>query len=330
MAIACLGAGAYVLRDGPINGYEAAFDKRPLLRAKNWHYHLDKIDIDELSKVTADLIVMDSAREGGRTLLTKAEVERVKIRPDGSLRLVIAYMSIGEAEHYRYYWKADWNDPKQSATRPTWLGKANCAWPDNNAVNFWRLEWKKIIYAGPDSFVARIAKAGFDGVYLDRVDIYEQYLKAVPDAEGEMVKFVTELAAAGRASNPNFRVISQNAEDLLQYRHYRRVIDGLGKEDLLYGHDGTGQRNPAKDIDWSYGRLKRLLADHKPVFAVEYLVTREAIADARRELGERGLVPTNAHRNLDGSDPTMPRFETKVPMGTPEYIAANCAPGTAW
>ena len=54
------------------------------------------------------------------------------------------------------------------------------------------------------------------------------------------------------------------------------------------------------------------------MFAVEYLVTRESMGDAKAELRERGLVPTFAHRNLDGSDPTMPRFELKAAMGTPE------------
>jgi cysteinyl-tRNA synthetase, unknown class len=329
-AVAVLLTGVWTLRDGPVNWYASSFDKRPLLRAKSWHYQLDKIDIDEMSRSTADLVVMDSAREGGRTLLSKAEVARMKVLPDGGRRLAVAYISIGEAEHYRYYWQADWNDPQKAATRPKWLGRANCAWPDNNAVNFWSPDWKKIIYNGPESFIARIANAGFDGVYLDRVDIYEQYTKDRPDAEGEMVRFVTELAAAGRAINPDFIVIAQNGEDLLQYRRYRRVIDGLGKEDLLHGHQGTGTRNPPKDIDWSYDRLKWLLADHKPVFAVEYMVTRESIAEAKLELAQRGLIGTSAHRNLDGTDPAGPRFETKVAMGTPEYIAANCAPGTAW
>ena len=42
---------------------------------------------------------------------------------------------------------------------------------------------------------------------------------------------------------PGFLVIAQNAEGLLSDRAYRSVIDGLGKEDLLYGGRASSQRS---------------------------------------------------------------------------------------
>ena len=150
------------------------------------------------------------------------------------------------------------------------------------------------------------------------------------DPEWEMVKFVTELAESARKLKPGFLIIPQNGEPLLLHKKYRRAIDGLGKEDLLFGHAGTGERNPAKDIKWSQDHLKVLLGDYKPVFAVEYLVTKEAIAYATLEMRQRGLVPTFADRSLDGSDPTMPRFDHKQTEGTPEWIKTMCNKGNSW
>jgi hypothetical protein len=44
----------------------------------------------------------------------------MKRKPDGSRRLITAYLSVGETENYRYYWKPQW-----SKQRPAWIGKEN-------------------------------------------------------------------------------------------------------------------------------------------------------------------------------------------------------------
>ena len=329
LVVAGLAAGGWALRDGPVNWYEAEFGRRPLLKARSWYYRLDKVDPDEIVRVLADVVVMDHAVNGGRDALPKVQVDKVRSGGGGN-RQVLAYMSIGEAEEFRFYWKPEWTNEKDKAKLPAWHKAANCAWPGAHAVRFWYPEWKKLIYGGPDSFLARIVAAGFDGVYLDRVDIYELFKHELADPEAEMIAFVTDLAAVARRLKPGFLIVPQNAEDLLRYKHYRRVIDALGKEDLLHGANGTGVRNKPEDIAWSYSRLKMLLRDRKPVFAVEYLVSRDAIAEAKLELTQLGVVPTNQHRSLDGRDPTLPHFEDKVTPGTPEHTKANCDKSNAW
>ncbi len=315
-------------RDIPGNWLDVQLGRRPLLAAKSWYYHLDQIDVDVIAKSNADLIVMDYARDGGKIPLTPADIKRLKRKPDGSPRFVVSYMSIGEAESYRFYWQEEWSKP--GAKKPDWHLMENCAWPRAHAVRFWHEGWKDIVIHGRDAYLKRITDAGFDGVYLDRVDIYERFVDKRPSARDEMIQFVTELAAKGRALKPGFFVIAQNAEDLLSERRYRRVIDGLGKEDLLYGHNGTGERNPDKDIKWSQELMRKLQDDYKPVFAVEYLVTRESIAETRAELDKLGLVPTFQHRSLDGSDPTRPRLRNDAEYGSPEWIAQNCTKENSW
>ena len=83
-------------------------------------------------------------------------------KPDGSRRLVLAYMSIGEAESYRWYW------PRRSSA---WLGAENPQWRGNYGVRFWHSDWQEIIFEYTDKIVA----AGFDGVYLDKVDEFEEH-----------------------------------------------------------------------------------------------------------------------------------------------------------
>ncbi len=40
---------------------------------------------------------------------TSVEINQLKSKANGGTRLVISYISIGEAEEYRYYWNSNWN-----------------------------------------------------------------------------------------------------------------------------------------------------------------------------------------------------------------------------
>lgn len=312
-------------RDVPYDWLDAELGNRPLMRARSWHYQLDKVDLDALSRVQSDVLVTDYARSGGKTPLTPREVARLKQNPDGSRRLVISYLSVGEAEQYRFYFDAAWK-----AEPPPWLGSENCSWPQAHKVRFWQDAWRDIVYRGPRSYLARIIEAGFDGVYLDRVDIFSQWAAEHPSARADMIAFVIDLAQTAKRHNPGFLVVPQNADELLESRPYRRAIDGLGREDLLYGVAGTGQRNADADIARAGIRLARLLWSWKPVLVVEYLQDRVMIDHARLELAAHGYVPTFQPRALDGADPTAPIVALDKDTGTAEYTARRCTKENSW
>lgn len=330
LALALLAAAfsaAWVRRETVANWWDAQQGRRPLLAVSSWHYQLDHIEpsLAALAANTADMLVIDHAKRSGRVPLSAEEVERLKVRPDGSRRLVISYMSIGEAEEFRFYWQAEWKE-----VPPIFIGEENCAWPQAHRVRFWEDGWKDLSFRGPNSFLKRIIDAGFDGVYLDRVDIYETFDKERPSARADMIAFVAELGREARRLKPGFLVIAQNGEDLLGDRAYRKAIDGIAKESLLYsGASGTGVRNKPDDIAWSKSKLKLLIADYKPVFNVEYLTRMEDIDRVRHELILSGFRPTFPTRSLDGEEPTLPR-DIAAEVGTPERTKAQCAPGTSW
>ena len=296
-----------------------------LSNVRIWDYQLQNANLDRLAQASSDMVVIDYARSwGDKVPYSRADVERVRRRPDGRERLVIAYLSIGEAEDYRPYWQPGW---KQN--RPLWLLPENCRWPGNYLVKYWMDDWKQIMYASRDSYLARIMAAGFDGVYLDRVDAYWDLRDQFPQSKLEMIKFVQDLAKRARQTKSNFLVIAQNAEDLLADKGYRRTVDGVAKEDLLHGVDATGKRNEATLISWSLDQLRKLRQDGKPLFAIEYLTSPEQKATTTRELGPLGVRLVFPSRALDGADPfeqlPPPSAALKVAAtGTPEYNAENC------
>ncbi len=275
---------------------EAPAPARLLAAAKSWGYQLQKIDPEAIAAVPHDVLVIDYSRDGtDANAFTAEEVGKLKIKPDGSRRIVLAYLSIGEAESYRYYWQWYWFLDEFA---PVWRGSPNKQWKGNYSVRYWHEEWQEIIFGGADSYLARIVGAGFDGVYLDKVDEYES-IKDSPDARAQMIALVKALAARARALKPGFLIVPQNAEELLTEKDYRAAIDGIGKEDLLFGEVRNKRPNPPARIESGVASLKLMTGDRKPVFAVEYIDTPQEIALARKQIEDYGFIPLFADRALD-------------------------------
>ena len=119
-----------------------------------------------------DLIVMDYSFDGsGPQAFRPGEIAALRNQCGCKL---LAYVSIGEAESYRWYWQSSWGtDP------PPWLGPENPNWPGDYRVRYWDPAWQAIVFQYLDQVMAQ----GFDGVYLDTVDTYE-YWQNHPTAWG--------------------------------------------------------------------------------------------------------------------------------------------------
>jgi len=124
--------------------------------------------LDSLAGLGFDLIVMDYEDEGGA--FTSGEIAELK-QESGSI--LLAYMSIGEAEDYRFYWSKDWDRRRD---RPDWIEKENSDWKGNYLVRYWEDGWKDIIFGSDSAYLDVIISQGFDGVYLDKIDSYEDFL----------------------------------------------------------------------------------------------------------------------------------------------------------
>ena len=135
----------------------------------NEHFESKSAFIDAVANTNYDVFITDLFFTDG-TPFTAAEVERMKQKTNGGKRLVICYLSIGEAEDYRYYWQSEWKRHK-----PAWLARENPSWPGNYKVRYWDPAWQEIICGSGDSYLNRILAAGFDGIYLDIIDAFEYF-----------------------------------------------------------------------------------------------------------------------------------------------------------
>ena len=138
-----------------------------LLNPRDYTYKYDFIEA--LSATNYDVLIID-ADFNEHASFSQADIDSLKLKANGATRLVIAYLSIGEAEDYRDYWQPDWYD-----TPPEWMVAENARWDGNYIVEYWHADWQDIVLYSKTSLVNQILAAGFDGVYLDIVDGYEYF-----------------------------------------------------------------------------------------------------------------------------------------------------------
>ena len=124
--------------------------------------------LEALSKTNFDVIIMDAFYED--QLLTSADLDLIHTKANGGQRLLISYMSVGEAEDYRYYWQSDWK-----TGTPDFIVAENPDWEGNYKVTYWTDSWKQYIFGNADSYTQKLIDAGFDGAYLDIIEGFEYF-----------------------------------------------------------------------------------------------------------------------------------------------------------
>lgn len=228
---------------------EVDTNRLPQLRAaalrevRDWAYQLQgspALDLAPLARSAFDLFVIDYSADGSAAgEFTPQQIQQLRgsgPRP----RIVLAYMSIGEAEVGRFYWDDAWVTPDPdrapggpftlTAAAPDFLVEPNPDFADNFKVRYWLDSWQRLIIENPGgdpligdagSYLDRIIAAGFDGVYLDIIDGFEFF---GPDGTGErpqaasnMIDFVAAVARHARSvrGKSSFLVIPQNGTGII-------------------------------------------------------------------------------------------------------------------
>lgn len=272
----------------------------------SWGYQLASLDLDAAAASPYDLLVVDAtAGLASGKAFTRADVERLRKSPDGRRRIIVSYLSVGEAEDYR----PDYFSPEYlEEEAPDWLLKENPQWKGNRLIRFCHEGWQKTILGDENgrnvyssilpSPLYKLIELGFDGVYLDRVDVYTEVEKECPDGAKRMVEFIARLGSHARKADPGFLVILQNAESLLDHPKMIETIDAAAKESLYYGEDFSQKRTPATSTRWSLDRLNKAKAAGRPVFVVDYVTERSRASDAVRRIREAGFIPYIGPRDL--------------------------------
>jgi len=260
------------------------------LGVQDFLYQLQRARPARIGETAFDLVVVSIAAAGSSPKVIPA----LKDSPGGE-KIVLCYMSIGQAENYRWYWQPDW--PKNP---PEWLDEADTEWAGDYWVQYWNPEWQEIIYGTPESYLDQIIELGFDGVYLDRVDAYWYYQEQGREtAAQEMVEFILDFTEYARKKKPGFGVFPQNSEELgILFPDYLEAVNGIGVEDLYYGYPRDHEPSPP---EWTAEReaiLDQWVEAGKLVLVIDYTGRKEQIQDAYVRSLAHGYVEYVTDRSL--------------------------------
>jgi len=317
----------------------------PLDDVRFWGYQIQGISqpgmVDALVNSRYDMLVVEPTRtdwsSSDKDFDTKGMVARLQASKgsDGKRRkLVLAYIDIGEAEDWRWYWywSTDWpvGTPKPADWPDYIISHDPDGWEGNYPVAYWDDDWKDIVIYGRNqdtepgrnytSVIDEVLKDGFDGIYLDWVEAFEdESVMAAAEAEGldpaeEMIKFIGQMRRYGRRRNAGFLVIQQNAASLIDGNpRLARVIDGIAQEAIWFDGDATDDWedpsghdfvNESGLVQYYIGYLEEYKRRDIPVFACEYALEMASEAYSRAEA--HGYVPYSTRRSLGNLTTTPP------------------------
>ncbi len=259
------------------------FHTKETTNNKTWIYQLQNAEPREILEYKPDIVVIDYSRDGTEEGRYKRE-EIELLKKNGIIP--IAYISIGEAERYRFYWNNSWDEEL-----PDFVDKENPEWKENYAVKYWDSRWKKIIF----SYIDRIIEEGFSGVYLDKIDEYEYWEGNGIEKEyaiRSMIELVEEISEYSRnKSGKDFIIIPQNGECIIEYDD--KILDyvsGWAAEDVFFSSEREKRLRC----------LEKIKNKGKMVLSVEYLNNMSIAKKYVKEAREYGFIPYPADsRELD-------------------------------
>jgi cysteinyl-tRNA synthetase, unknown class len=292
---------------------------RDLNTIKSWGYLLQNVTVSKVANSPFELVVIEPQLESDADrVFDRYSLKVMRKLPDSdNPRIILAYISIGEAEDYRSYWKSSWNK-----SPPDWLGKVNPDWEGNYKVRFWDSAWQKIILKQIDAILI----SGFDGIYLDIVDAWEYwgdestYKKRREDqktddprgdysaASKKMLDWLSLIENHVHQSSSNsrsdFMVFPQNGEFLITHldkkdrNRFWEIVDGIGVESVFF----YGDREENNSLNMEKSRLEILSqfrSRGKTVLSVEY-ISRSSLIKKYLPLSKiHGFVPYTGPRQLD-------------------------------
>jgi len=277
-----------------------AFSQTDLMNVKPWAYWLQTIDIQTIVNDNSfELIVMDYSADGlDSQKWTTQQIDSVK----NSGKYAISYISIGEAEDYRYYWNPSW-----LSNPPAWLGPENADWPGNYEVRYWYPEWHAIIY----DYLDTILMQGFDGIYMDLIDNYYYWSVINPEqpyADSLMCQFVIDIRTycdSVRGDN-TFILLPQNGGDVWDQENvsaslkaaYFNAINGIGVEDVFFPGD-MDEDNDYDPDTYRIGILQEYLLNNKQVYSIDYLTDPDKISQFINACIAENFVPYTCTRPLE-------------------------------
>ncbi len=310
-----------------------AFTKVKINEVKLWAYNIQQVNTsrqrNELVGTHFDMYVLEPViTEKGQAGFNIAglikDIKDYNKTNYNKEPIVLAYVDVGQAEDWRWYWQNGWG-----IGNPDWIVATDPNdWEGNYPVAYWHPQWQRIVIYGHrgKSHVQEILRAGFDGIYMDWVEAFsDDDVRAKAREDGvnpvqAMFQFIEKIRNFARSgspiANPDFLIVAQNASDLHQKNRarYETLMDAIALEAVWYDGDGgfdnwsdsRGYNVLTNDLypGWTEEVLSHLqaLKGKMPIFIAEYAQNLQGRRLASRVYNtlapQHGFIPYCTRRSL--------------------------------
>lgn len=215
---------------------------------------------------------------------------------------VLAYISVGEVGGDAWYLAAALAAAQTKAENPDW---------GSYVMDVSDPAWARFV-------ITRLAKGavdqGYDGFFLDTVDVIYDLSEADPDHAQSYFDGMTALIKGLKAAYPTKQIITNRGFEI--FDQIRPVIDGFLVESMFSTRvDGGFGPQDSQTTYWLNQRLAPVKAAGTPIYVIDYgdpdnLVAAARTAEKIRNLGYNALVMAfldgNVLASLSASDISGP------------------------
>ncbi|WP_448587961.1 bifunctional glycoside hydrolase 114/ polysaccharide deacetylase family protein [Thermocrinis sp.] len=239
------------------------------------YYHHKPLPDDLL--YAYDWVVLDADNPFYEVLKDKAFYQKRRAK-------VIGYMSVGEIEKYRDYYK----ELKRFA-----IGK-NTMW-DSLVADLRQKEYRDFLL---NVVAHRIVQRGFDGFMLDTLDSYQLASKPEEwkDFQLALVDFIKEL----KRRYPDKIIVLNRGFEFLE--RVKDDVNGVMAESLFYGIDEKKRYVPMPEEGrkWLLDQLSRAKSYGLTVIVVDYIDPKDKrkAKEVMKNIADLGFVPYVADKEL--------------------------------
>jgi len=242
----------------------------------NYRPETHPIDIDDLRSL--DMVVLDPD--------THPDFSPFKRKHP-----VIAYLSVGEAANYRFFWEDIKNKDWVLGENPNWSGAF--------FVDIRNPEWRKLLI---EEVIPKIVEQKFRGLFLDTLDT-AQYLESIdPEQYAGSKDAMVSLVADIHEAYPELMLISNNGFSIL--RKVAPYLSGMIAEgiNMMIDFENNGYKPvPPEDRALKINILKEIRRLYGlNVFNIDYVsqTDRKSIRKVKRESQRLGFNSYVAEKNL--------------------------------
>ena len=126
--------------------------------------------IEDVASSNFDIVIINPTFQN-KSPFSADEVNRLRLKKNGTKRLLIAAQNLSEAKNSDYFWRNNWQ-----IENPSFIRRESFVCKDGYIMEYWQKPWREII----SEYFKSIIRTGYDGVFFTGLENHTYFEKLTP------------------------------------------------------------------------------------------------------------------------------------------------------